>query len=311
MTVDLGRRTLVLGGALLGALPAARAAIGADRPIELLVSFSAGGTADALARLISQKLLERRKWNVLVVNRPGAGGILMQRALKTAKPDGYTIGLGGSGELTYPATESTETPYALKDFAALASIADFPHCLVGRPNAGLETLAQWRDHAKNKGSLSIGFSPPYERAVARIGADLGLNIVPVPFKGGAEMAQQVIAGNLDLSWSAGAHVPLEKAGMLKVCLALTPHRLPGYPQVPTAKEFGSTVAIESRFIVFGASELPATVKAEWEAVLAEVMNDPASRAAIAGRGLIAEFRSGRPLVEALTVEADSARSLLR
>lgn len=311
MTANIRRRRLVFGAALLGAVPGVRAAISADRPIELLVSFAAGGTADALARLVSQKLRDVRKWNVLVVNRPGAGGILMQRTLKSAKPDGHTIGLGGSGELTYPPTEGSETPYALKDFAPLAGIADFPHCLVGKPTAALDTLEQWRAHAKTKGSLSIGFTPPYERAVSRLGTDLGINIVPVPFKGGAEMAQQVIAGNLDLSWSAGAHVPLEKSGMLKVFLALTPKRLPGYPQVPTAKQFGSSVAVESRFIVFGASELPADIKAEWEKALGEVMSDPATHATIDSRGLIASFRSGRPLMEALAVEAENARTVLR
>jgi len=311
MRADLQRRTFVFGATLLGALPAARAAIGADRPIELLVSFGAGGTADALARIVSQKLLERRKWNVLVVNRPGGGGVLMQRALKNAKPDGHTIGLGGSGELTYPPTDSGETPYALKDFAFLASVADLAHCLVGRPNAGLETPEQWRAHARGKGSLSVGFTPPYERAVTRLGADLGINVVPVPFKGGVETLQQVIAGNLDLGWSAGAHVGLEKAGSLKVFLALTPYRLPGYPQVPTAKQFGSSVAVESRFIVFGTSELPADVTAELETALREVITDPATQATISSRGFIPAFRSGRQLADALAVEAESARSLLR
>ena len=311
MTANILRRTLVFGAPLLGALPAARAAVSADRPIEMLVSFAAGGTADALARLVSQKLLERRKWNVVVVNRPGGGGVIMQRALKSAKPDGHTIGLGGSGELTYPPTEGGEAPYALKDFAFLASVADLPHCLVGRPSAGLETPEQWRAHARSKGALSIGFTPPYERAVARLGTDLGINVVPVPFKGGAETLQQIIAGNIDLGWSAGAHLALEKAGTLKVFLALTPYRLPGYPQVPTARQFGSTVAVESRFIVFGASELPADATAELERALREVMTDPATQAAINSRGLIASYRSGRSLADALAVEAENARSLLR
>lgn len=311
MRHPFNRRSFLVGSAALCAGGLAHAAWSPDRPIELLVSFAPGGTADALARLVAQKLQEKRKWVVVVVNRPGAAGVVMQRALKITKPDGYTVGFCGSHDLTYPPTSPAEMPYSVKDFRFIASVADLPHCLVGRPKDKLETLPALRAHAKSRGSLSVGFSQPYEGAVKRLGDELGLPVVPVPFKGGAEMMQHIVAGNLDLGWSGGSHVGLEQAGQLKTYLALTPYRLPDYPQTPTAREFGSSVAVESRFVLLGASALQPEVAAEWDKALDEVLADPSTRAAILSRNLVFNPKTGKQLDAALSEEAAAARAILR
>jgi len=305
------RRFVIAAAATLAASAPARAAFEPDRPIELLVSFGAGGTADGLARLIAQRLQERRRWTVIVVNRPGGGGVVMQRALKRARPDGYTIGLGSSHELTYPPAEASEAPFGLKDFACLASVADLPHCLVGRPADRLDSAEAWKAYAARKGSISIGFTPPYEPMLVRLGSDLGITIVPVPFKGGAETMTQVAAGNIDLGWSAGSHAALEQAGKVKVCMALTPNRLPSYPAVLTAREFGSGISVESRFVVMGASELPASLAADIEGALREVLSEPTTQAFVRDRGLIPDLKTGATLARALNVEAENARGAVR
>lgn len=92
------------------------------------------------------------------------------------------------------------------------------------------------------------------------------------------MLTQVASGVTDLGWAAGSHLAFEQAGKAKVFLALTPNRLPSYPQVPTAAEFGSSVSVESRFIVLGASELPAPIVADLEAALSDVLSEPSTQA---------------------------------
>jgi tripartite-type tricarboxylate transporter receptor subunit TctC len=87
--------------------------------------------------------------------------------------------------------------------------------------------------------------------------------------------------------------------------------LPDYPQVPTAREFGSSVAVEARFLILGTSALPPEVAAEFEKALLEVMSDPATREAIAARNLIAASKTGKVLADALNVEADNARAMFR
>ena len=87
--------------------------------------------------------------------------------------------------------------------------------------------------------------------------------------------------------------------------------MPDYPQVPTAREFGSSVAVESRFLILGTSALPPEVAAEFEKALLEVMSDPATREAIAARNLIAASKTGKVLADALNVEADNARAMFR
>ena len=144
----------------------------------------------------------------------------------------------------------------------------------------------------------------------RVGKDPGVTVVPVPFKGGAETMTQIVAVNIDPGWSAGSHFALEQAATLKVFLALMPCRLPTYPQVPTAREFGSSVSVESRFNVLGASELPAAIVADLEGTLFEVLTEPSTQAFIRERGLIPDLKAGAESAQALNVEAENARKAM-
>lgn len=242
-------------------------------------------------------------------NRPGGGGVIMHRALQSARPDGHTIGLCASYELTYSSVERGAAPFALDDFSYLAGLARSPHCLVSRPDAGLDTIEKIRAYALKKGSISIGVAAPFDWLAPRFGQELGINAIGVPFKGGAEMMQQVMAGHLDLSWSAGSHAPLEKAGSLKVVLALTQDRLPAHPNVPTLRESGSKLVLESRFLIIGAKGLPADVANGLTQAIGEVIADPAMQADITNRGLVPAFLDGPQLRKSIQAEAVMARSI--
>lgn len=312
--MHIQRRKLLLGslGATAAiALPARgyAAAWAPSRPIEILISFPAGGTADTLARYVARRITERKSWPVVVSNKPGGGGVVMHRALQAARADGHTIGLCASYELTYTSVERGAAPFDIDQFTYLAGLARSPHCLVTRPGSDLDTLDKIRAYALKKGSLSIGVAAPFDWLAPQLGADLGINAIGVPFKGGAEMMQQVIGGNLDLTWSAGSHAPLEKTGQVKVVLALTRDRLPTNPEVPTVRELGSKVVVESQFLVIGSKGLPDEIARTLTAAIGEVMALPAMKTDVTNRGLIPAFTDGAQLRRSIEAELLDARRI--
>lgn len=312
------RRKVLAGGlsavATMGLHLPARAAWAPSRPVELMISFPAGGTADTLARFVAQRLAERKGWQIVVTNKPGGGGVVMHRALQNARPDGHAIGLCASYELTYTSVERGAAPFEIDQFTYLAGLARSPHCLVAKPGSEVDSLDRMRAYAQRKGSLSVGVAAPFDWLAPQLGTDLGVNAIGVPFKGGAEMMQQVIGGNLDLSWSAGSHAPLEKAGQVKVVLALTRDRLPANPGVPTVRELGGKLVVESQFLIVGSKAVPSEVARAFTAAIGDVMAMPAMRADVTNRGLIPAFADGvqlRSSIEADLVEARRVEAALQ
>ncbi|MGE4241199.1 tripartite tricarboxylate transporter substrate binding protein [Ramlibacter sp.] len=310
--MNFNRREILasaFAAAAAAAAPVRAATWAPTRPIDLLISFPAGGTADTLARYLAQRLQERQRWNVIVQNRPGGGGVVMHRALQSARPDGHTIGLCASYELTYTSQERGAAPFDLDEFSYVGGLARSPHCLVARPDSPLDSVEALRAHARKAGSVSIGVAAPFDWLAPRLGADLGFASVGVPFKGGAEMMQQVMGNQLDLTWSAGSHAPLVKGGKLKVVMALTRDRLPSHPNIPTARELGSQVVLESQFLVLGGRNLPTEAAATLSRAIRDVMADPGMQADVVQRGLIPTFMDGAQLRRSLDADLALARAI--
>jgi len=307
------RRRGFLGTAaalLSGAATAATSGWAPTRPIEILVSFPAGGTADTLARLVADRLAKSRNWPAVIVNRPGGGGIVLQNSLKSARPDGHTIGFGASYELTYPIGERMLVD-RLRDFDALCSVAGFPTCIMARPGAGFDTVDDWRRKAASGKAVTLGVSPPFEWIGERLGRALKMDIVAVPFRGSSEMNQQFLGGTLDLALSGGSHVPLERAGRAKVVYAATKDRMPSHPNVPTLRELGTQLFIQARFLLFASREVPADVRSALSDAFAQVAKEAPMQEAMRERGLIPEALTGAALMRELQEEVQVGSTITR
>lgn len=307
------RRRSFLGGAaalLSGAAAAAAPAWAPTRPIEILVSFPAGGTADTLARLVADRLAKAHDWPAVIVNRPGGGGIVLQNSLKSARPDGHTIGFGASYELTYPIGERVQVD-RLRDFDALCSVAAFPTCIMTRPGAGFDTVDDWRRKAASGKAITLGVSPPFEWIGERLGRALKMDIVAVPFRGSSEMNQQLLGGTLDLALSGGSHVSLERAGRAKVVYAATKDRMPSHPGVPTLRELGTQLFIQARFLLFASKELPPGVRSALSDMFARVAKEAPMQEALRERGLIPEALTGAALMRELQEEVQIGNTITR
>jgi tripartite-type tricarboxylate transporter receptor subunit TctC len=274
-----------------------------SRPIEMLISYSAGGGADALGRYVNTVLASKAGWTVLAVNKPGAGGALMLRTLQKAAPYGQTVGLCLSLQLAQPPAADSP-PFSLDDFTLLAGLARGPMALVTTSDNGFNDIPSMRQYSmREKRPIMLGSTPGLDWVASRIASALDIEVVGVPFKGGAEMLQNLLGGHIDLFLSGGSHLTLERAGKLRVVAAATRDRLPTSPDAPSLYEQGIKVVIESRFIVLGPKNMPREVASALSREFAAMMNDPAVRKYLESNlQIISAYLGPEDLKSALTAE---------
>ncbi len=242
------RRRLLLAAALaapgLGMPGPARAQGFPSRPIRLVSPFAAGSSVDLMARAIAGPLAEILGQPVVVENRGGAGGNLGVDAAAKAPKDGHTLAIGTSGPLAINPALLPAMPYDVaRDLAPVSLLAVGPNLVVVSPAvpaesvAELVALAKARPGALNYGSSGVGSSN--HLAGALFAAVAGIEITHVPYRGNAEMMNDLIAGQLQMVFSGIPPVlPLWQDGRVKVLAVSGPARLPAMPQVPTVAEAG-------------------------------------------------------------------------
>jgi tripartite-type tricarboxylate transporter receptor subunit TctC len=209
------------------------------RPITLVVPYPAGGGVDAMGRIVAQKLSAALNQQVVIENRPGAGGVIGTRAVAKAAPDGYTLVMMITG-ISLPAN----TGYDLtKDFAPIGLISSTPIVLMAHPSLPAKSLADVIMLAKKEpGKLAAGTPPP--PTVNYFAAELfkamtGVEITIVSYKGTGPLTNDLIGGHVALGFNT---IPPSlsniEAGHLRAIAVAAPARSVALPDVPTATESG-------------------------------------------------------------------------
>ena len=240
----LERRKVLRGLAAAAIFFGASAYAFPDKPVRFVVGFTPGGPSDILARAVGQKLAERWKQQVVVENRPGAGGNIAAAEVAKAAPDGHTWLLGNNSILATNAALYRSLPYdPVRDFAPVALLAVQPNILVVHPNLPVRSVGELVKYLKaNPGSLNYGSSGA--GAAAHLAAELfktmaGVEMVHVPYKGAQPALTDLIAGQVQLMFATSASVlPYVKAGRLRALAVTTAQRSPSVPDLPTVAEAG-------------------------------------------------------------------------
>ncbi len=214
------------------------------RPIKLVVPYPPGGGTDIAGRWIADKLSARLGERVFVDNRAGANGNLGTDFIAKASPDGYVIGMATPGPVTVGRSLYADLPYdPKKDLAPIILANESPIVLVVNPSMPARSLKELVAAAKSKpGKLSAalvstGSVPHLLTEMLKMSA--GVNILDVPYKGGAPAALDVIAGQVDMLFSVLPLVlPNIKAGQLRALAIASSARSPLLPEVPTTAEDG-------------------------------------------------------------------------
>jgi len=218
-----------------------------NRPIRLVVPFPPGTASDFLGRTIGAALTDLYKVQVVVDNRPGAGGLVGTPIVLQATPDGHTVGLFGSPYLTAPMLQK-KAPYdPFKDGAPLTQVAGIPN-IVGVSNTlPAKTLQEFIAYARarpgqlNYASVGVG-------SIAHFGGEIvaraaGIQSVHVPYKILADGWSDLISGRTHFFvFAAPAAVPMVKDGRVRAIAVTTPKRIPALPDVPTVAEAGLPAA---------------------------------------------------------------------
>jgi tripartite-type tricarboxylate transporter receptor subunit TctC len=263
-----------------------------QKQITLVVGFVAGGGADAAARIIARKLSENLKQTVIVDNRAGAGGNLAHQYVATATPDGSVILLGSVGPLAV-APHMMKVGYdPLKDLAPLTMGVTFPNVLVVHAGLGVRTLAEYIALAKSKpGGLDYASTGPGSAshlAGELFNAQAGVEIVHIPYKGGAQALQDLLSGRVAAYFSVPSTAePHIEAGKL-VPLATTGLARPAFmAHVPTVAESGFPGFNATNWYAFVApGKTPATILERWNRELVKALNAPDVKEELLKRGLI-------------------------
>jgi len=213
-----------------------------NRPVRMVIPWPAGGITDVIARGVNLQLTEALGQQIIIDNRPGAGGTIGAALVAKANPDGYTVLMHDVASHCISATLYTGLPYDnLKDFEPIALVAGSPMVLVVHPSLNVRTVAQLIKLAKAKpGSInyaSSGAGAITHLAAVRLERMAGIKLVHVPFKGSIPAATSVMNGETSMSFSTiPAALPHAKTGRLVMIATSFAKRSPQLPELPAIAE---------------------------------------------------------------------------
>jgi tripartite-type tricarboxylate transporter receptor subunit TctC len=232
---------VALGFALAEAEPSAAQSY-PERPIKLIVPFPPGGPTDYVARIVGQHM-SVKLGQLVIENRPGAGGTLAAKAVAGAEPDGYTLLYGSSATLGIaPALYKNADYDPIKSFTPIALVSQVPFVLGVAATVPATTVAEFIGYAKARpGQLNFGASigtPPH--LVGELfKVTTGTNILYVPYKGAAQAMTDLLAGQTHMTIEgATTLLPHIHSGKVRPLAVLSPRRVPALPEVPTMMESG-------------------------------------------------------------------------
>jgi tripartite-type tricarboxylate transporter receptor subunit TctC len=274
----------------LGAGAVAHAQGYPDRPIKLVVPFPAGGATDTTSRLVAQRLQQGLGQTVIIENQGGAGGSIGARQVANAAPDGYTLLMGSIGTFgTQPLLYKLDyDPH--KAFAPVATTVTDKIVMVAGPTLQVKTVHELVQLAKaNPGKLNygnaIGIGPQLVAELFKIKS--GVNIVHIPYRGGAPMISDLLAGQIDMTINGkSVLLPHIQAGKVRALAVTGPARWPDLPDVPTLVETGYLdMPYDALFGIVAPKGTPAPVIDKLNAVINEGLRSPDMRASFAKLGI--------------------------
>ena len=214
------------------------------RPIKLIVPYSAGGPADVVARVIGQRMSAILAQTFIVENRAGAGGSIAGRLVASSDPDGYTLMFGATGPLVISPLVFKLPDYdPSKSLVPVALIGTTSNILVVNPNLPIHSVRELIAYAKaNPGKLSYsspGVGTPPHMIGEMLKLKTGIRMVHVPYKGGGNSTQDVIGGQVQLTFENPAvSLPLARSGSIRALAVTSSVRNPQIPELPTMIEAG-------------------------------------------------------------------------
>ena len=289
------RRTFVslaAATALVPVLPAFAQQPWPTHFVRVIVPFTPGGGIDAIGRVVGARLSEMWGQQVIVENKPGAGGNIASELVARADPDGHTLYISAAGiavnQFLFPSINYDP----VNDFASVSLLCFFPNLLVVPPASPFKSAADIVAYAKaNPGKLNFG-SPGHGSSPHMSGelfkAMAKIDITHVPYRGAAPALSDLMAGRVDLMFAVmGSGLPLAQSGQLRALAVTTDKRMASAPNVPTIAETGVPgYDASSWFAFFLPARTPPAIVKKVSADTATALKDPAVAARLEQLGMV-------------------------
>ena len=263
-----------------------------SRLVRMQVGYTAGGAVDVSARLIAQRLTEALGQSVIVENRPGADGIVASDYVAKSPPDGHTLAYISAGHTMNPALHPKSLPYhPVRDFAPVSMVATGAQTLVVNPALPVrsvkELVALARARPGQINFASSGAGGPMHLSAELLKVVAGIDIVHVPYKGGGPALNDVIGGQIEMTFiGAPASMPHIRSGRLRILAVSTAKRVAALPDVPTVAESGYPgYEVGALYAMLAPAGTPAAIVGRLSSELARIVGLREVRERLQGLGL--------------------------
>jgi len=255
-----------------------------DRPIRMIVPLAAASAVDVAARIVTQKMADNMGQQIVIINQPGASGLIGAEQVARAAPDGYTIGGFNDSVMTMvPNLYSNMRWDILKDFEPVSLVATVEWGLIANNQTSYKSAADLIAAAKaapgkiNYGSGGPG--SPQHLAMAMFASEAGISLTHVPYKGATQAATDVAGGQIPVAFQGlGTVAALVRGGQVKLLGVTTEKRLPSFPDVPTVSESGLPgFFFNSWFAIMAPAGTPKEIVARLNAEALKALADPQVR----------------------------------
>ena len=287
------RFVLIALGWLAGILPASALDF-PNRPVHVIVPFTAGGAPDVLMRLVGQKLSEKWGQGVVIENRAGGNTLIGTVAGAKSAPDGYTLTLAADQTFVLNPLLYSSLPYSMKEFDSIVLMASIPHMLAVANKVPASNVKELVALAKAKpDTITFGTTGPgtIQRIATEYFAGLtGIKLVHIPYKGANETTTAILAGEVDMTINGMSNIlPHIGEGKLKALAVSTAKRNPLAPDVPTMQEAGVPgYTSQGAFGLFAPAGTPKDILDKIHADTAEVLALPDVKKALETRSFVVE-----------------------
>jgi tripartite-type tricarboxylate transporter receptor subunit TctC len=303
---------LTFATACVLAASASAADVYPQRPVRIVVPFPAGGPADALARMVGDKLQASLGQPVVVDNRPGAGGNIGLELVAKSPPDGHTLALAPAGNLTVNPSLYRNVPYDVaRDFAPVTVIAAVPNVLVVNAQVPAKDLAELIAYAKAN-PAKLNYASPGPGSGAHLAGELlkssaGIEMVHVPFNGIAPAVTAVVGGDVQVMFAGSTSaMPHVATGKLRALGVASPKRMVSTPALPTIDESGLPgFDVTSWYSIVAPAATPPRVVERLQQEIAKALDTPDVKAKLAALG--AEPVGNTPAEFAAMIKSESAK----
>ncbi|MBY4897909.1 tripartite tricarboxylate transporter substrate binding protein [Cupriavidus sp. AU9028] len=288
-----------------------------NKPVTLVVPWAPGGSTDILARVLSEHLTRSLGQTVIVDNKPGASGNIGSAAVARARPDGYTLLIGSmSTHAMNPALMSNMPFRGVEDFTPLGLLAYVTNTMVVHPSVPANNVRELIDYARaNPGKLAYASAGP--GSTNHLSAVLfekmaKVEMLHVPYKGGAPAVVDTVAGQTQLLFSAGTQtLPHVKAGKLRLLAVTEGKRSPLLPNVPTVAETIPGYELAVWYGAFGPAGMPKELVSRLNAEINKVMMLPEVKQKMDAIGVETTTSTPQEFGQVLRRDADRYGKLIR